>query len=321
MLIPQNLVSDRPPFSTLIRIVMVVVLGFVIIGPILGLAVSSAFYQGDLLNDLQNTNIQPGFLQAILTMQGIVTLVGLIILPVVYLTRLEHKPLSPFFPRQQRILLILLIVAGIGVTFPISISPLAEWNMNIRFPEFMSGFEQWAMQEEERLAKLTSAITDFKSTEELLLGLLVIALLPAIGEELVFRGMIQHELWRSARNIHLAIWISAGIFSAIHMQFYGFIPRLLLGALFGYLYYWSGNLLIPIFSHFFNNAFAVIMVYLNHLEITDVNMEDGEAAPLQYVVIGLLLTLAFVYYIWKYYREFPPTGEEVHKNSTNHQSL
>jgi uncharacterized protein len=321
MLTPQNLVSDRPPFRTLIRIVMVVVLGFVIIGPILGLAVSSAFYQGDLLNDLQSTNIQPGFLQAILTMQGIVTLVGLIILPAIYLTRLEHKPLSPFFPRQQQILLILLIVAGIGVTFPISISPLAEWNMNIKFPEFMSGFERWAMQEEERLAKLTSAITDFKSTEELLLGILVIALLPAIGEELVFRGMIQHELWRSTLNIHLAIWISAGIFSAIHMQFYGFIPRLLLGALFGYLYYWSGNLLIPMFSHFFNNAFAVIMVYLNHLEITDVNMEDGEAAPVQYVVIGLLLTLAFIYYIWKHYREFPPTGDEAHKDSINQQVL
>ena len=99
--------------------------------------------------------------------------------------------------------------------------------MNIKFPEFMSGFEQWAIQEEERLAKLTAAITDFKSTGELLLGIFVIALLPAIGEELVFRGMIQRELWRGTLNIHLAIWISAAIFSAIHMQFYGFIPRLL----------------------------------------------------------------------------------------------
>jgi len=163
-------------------------LGFVIIGPILGLAVSSAFYQGDLLNDLQSTNIQPGFLQAILTMQGIVTLVGLIILPAIYLTRLEHKPLSPFFPRQQQILLILLIVAGIGVTFPISISPLAEWNMNIKFPEFMSGFERWAMQEEERLAKLTTAITDFKSTEELLLGSWLLRYYLPLAKNLYFAG-------------------------------------------------------------------------------------------------------------------------------------
>ena len=212
MLTPQNLVSDKPPLRTLMRIVMIVILGFVIIGPLMGLAISSAFYQGDLLNDLQSTNVQPGFLSAILTMQGIVTFVGLILIPLIYLTRLEHKSLRPFFPGQQQLVLILIIVAGIGITFPISISPLAEWNMNIKFPEFMSGFEQWAIQEEERLAKLTTAITDFKSPAELLLGILVIALLPAIGEELVFRGMIQHELWRSTRNIHLAIWTSADNF-------------------------------------------------------------------------------------------------------------
>ena len=61
------------------------------------------------------------------------------------------------------------------------------------------------------------------------------------------------------------------------------------------------------FSHFFNNAFAVIMVYLNHLEITDVNMEDGEAAPVQYVIAKSgTITIGLLYYIWKYYREFPP---------------
>ena len=76
-------------------------------------------------------------------------------------------------------------------------------------------------------------MTDFNSTRSAL-GLLVIALLPAIGEELVFRGILQRELWRGTLNIHVAIWVSAAIFSAIHMQFYGFVPRLLLGALFGY---------------------------------------------------------------------------------------
>lgn len=321
MLTPQNLVSDKPPLRSLLRIILIVMLGFVIVGPILGLAVSSAFYEGDLLNDLNTTDIKPGFLDAILMMQGIVTLIGLIVFPVIHLTRLEHKSLRPFFPRQQQIGLILILVAGIGLTFPVSISPLAEWNVNIKFPDFMSGFEQWAIQEEERLAKLTAAITDFKSPGELILGVLVIALLPAIGEELVFRGMIQRELWRGTLNIHLAIWISATIFSAIHMQFYGFIPRLCLGALFGYLYYWSNNLLIPIFSHFFNNAFAVIMVYLNHLEITDVNMEDGEAAPVQYVILSLVLTIGLLYYIWKCYRDLPPTRGEVQNNSLNQQAL
>jgi membrane protease YdiL (CAAX protease family) len=154
-----------------------------------------------------------------------------------------------------------------------------------------------------------------------MLGILVVALLPAIGEELVFRGMIQRELWRGTRNIHVAIWVSATVFSAIHMQFYGFVPRLCLGALFGYLYYWSDNLLIPIFSHFFNNAFAVVMVYLNHLDITDVNIEDGEAAPFHYVIVSLVLSLGLLYYIWKYYREFPPIRKETLHDSTEQQAF
>jgi uncharacterized protein len=288
------------------------------VGPILGLAVSSAFYEGDLLKDLQNATGQPGFIQAVLLMQGIVTLVGLIFFPIIHITRLEHKSLIAFFPTQPQILLVLLVVAGIGLTFPVSISPLAEWNLNLKFPEFMRGFENWAIQEEDRLAKLTEAITDFKSPGEMLIGILVIALLPAIGEELVFRGMLQRELWRGTRNIHFAIWFSAALFSAIHIQFYGFLPRLLLGALFGYLYYWSGNLLIPMFSHFFNNAFAVVMVYLNHMEITEINIEDGEAAPLQYVTAALIVTIGLLYYVRKHYREFPSTPEGQN-DSFNHQ--
>ena len=145
MLNPQNLVSDKSPLRSLLRIIVVVILGFVIVGPLLGLAISSAFYQGDLLNDLASTNIQPGFLSAILTMQGVVTFIGLILFPIIHLTQLEHKSLGPLFPTAtSRLVFILMLVAGIGLTFPISISPLAEWNMNIKFPEFMSGFEQWA---------------------------------------------------------------------------------------------------------------------------------------------------------------------------------
>lgn len=309
MFTPQNLVSDRPPLNSLLRITLTVLLGFVIVGPILGLALADGIYQGNLLEDVQNVNIGSGFIEAMFLMQGIVTFVGLIVFPLILITRLEHKSLKPFFPEQPNTLMMLVVVAAIGFAFPISISPLAEWNMNIKFPEFMSGFENWAIHEEERLAKLTEALTDFKSPGDLLIGILVIALLPAIGEELVFRGMLQRELWRSTLNVHLAIWISSAIFSAIHMQFYGFIPRLLLGALFGYLYYWSGNLLIPMFSHFFNNAFAVVMVYMNHMKITDINIENGEAAPPVYVITGLIAAAGLLYFTWKYYRDLPEATE------------
>jgi membrane protease YdiL (CAAX protease family) len=281
------------------------VLGFVIVGPVLGLGISSLFYDGDLLNDFQNPAAHPGVIGPILLTQSIATFVGLILFPFIHITAIERKPIAPFFPPQQRTLLILILASLLGLSFIISISPLVEWNMNMKFPDFMKEFETWARQEEDRLKKLTEAMTHFESTNDLLVGLVVIALLPAVGEELVFRGMIQNEFFRGTRNIHFAIWTSAIIFSAIHLQFYGFIPRVLLGALFGYLYYWSGNLLIPMFAHFFNNAFGVVMIYLNHKKITDFDVEDNTAAPLQYVILNVILTVGLLYYIWKHYNTPP----------------
>jgi membrane protease YdiL (CAAX protease family) len=244
----------------------------------------------------------PALRQAMLAMQGIVTFIGLICFPLMHITLVEQKPLKPFFPPQENLLKFLLIVACLGVAFPVSISPIAEWNMNLQFPEFMSGFERWAREEEETLARLTEMITNFASLSDMLIGIFVIALLPAIGEELVFRGLIQNELWRATSNPHTAIWLSSAIFSAIHFQFFGFVPRLLLGALFGYLYYWSGNLFIPIFSHFFNNAFIVIVVYLNHINVTPIDLEDGEAAPLIFVVGGAVITIGLLYHVWNEHR-------------------
>lgn len=304
MLTP-NLVSDRAPLRSILTILLNVFLGFVLVGPALGLGIASLFYEGDLLNDIQNPDTYPDIIGPLLITQSIATLIGLIIFPAIHLMAIEHKGIPPFFPSQRKTVLILFLVMLLGLTFMVSISPLVEWNMNLKFPEYMKGFETWAREAEDRTAKLTEIMTSFGSITDLLIGIIVIALLPAVGEELVFRGMFQNEFFRGTGNAHLAIWVSALIFSAIHFQFYGFVPRLLLGALFGYLYYWSGNLLIPMFAHFFNNAFGVSMIYLHQQKITDLNVEDSTAAPLQYVILNVVLTVGLLYYIWKHYRELP----------------
>lgn len=307
-------VSDRPPFQSLLRILLTVAIGFIIVGPLIGLAIADAVYEGDLVADMQ-TMVAPGLLTAILIMQATATLIGLIFFPVIYITSLENKSLSPLFPAQANLRVMIVMVAAIGLLFPVSISPLTEWNMNMTFPDFMKGFEDWARGEEDRLEKLTRIMTDMQSVGDLCIGILVIALLPAIGEELVFRGMIQQELQRATKNIHLAIWTSAAIFSAIHVQFFGFVPRLLLGALFGYLYYWSGNLLIPIFSHFFNNAFAVVMLYLYKNDLISIDVEGNEPVPLLYVIPAATLTIGLLYYTRKHYLE---SGTHDQNGMTGH---
>jgi membrane protease YdiL (CAAX protease family) len=313
MVAPLKLVSDKSPILSLLIIFLVVMIGG-IVGSMLGNAIAIDFYDGNFLRDLQNDSLKPGSLPLILTLQGINTFIALIFFPLLYITMVEHKKVNPFFPTQPKLGTLLLLVAVVGVSFPIAISPLTEWNLNLKFPEFLKSFEEWAIGNEEALAKLTKQATSFRSLSDMLLGVFVIGLLPAIGEELVFRGMIQREFWRAKVNIHVSIWMTAAIFSAIHLQFFGFFPRLLLGALFGYLYYWSGNLLIPIFSHFINNAFIVVMVYLNIVEVSSIDMESGEAPPLHFVIICAIITIALVYYIWKHYTEFFPPVER-HDNS------
>ena len=302
----QNLVSNKSPLQSLLTTTAIVVIGFAVLGPLLGLAVASPFYEGDLMKDLLAFKNDPALFYPVMIMQGVGTFVGLILFPFIQLRFLEQKSLLPFFPPQHKVFFILLVVGLVSFNFIVAISPIVEWNSSIIFPDFLGGFQEWARSKEDELAKFTEIVTRFNSVPDMLLGLLVIALLPAIGEELVFRGIIQNEFWRGTKNIHLSIWLAAIIFSAIHIQFYGFVPRVLLGALFGYLYYWSGNLLIPIFAHFFNNGFSVVALYLNQQQIIETNVEEIDSAPWPAVIFSVVLTLALLYYLWRFFKQYPP---------------
>jgi hypothetical protein len=104
------------------------------------------------------------------------------------------------------------------------------------------------------------------------------------------------------------------MFSAFHLQFFGFVPRMLLGALFGYLYYWSGNLLMPIFAHFINNGFSVLMLYLNQLGVVDIDIDSTETAPWPAVVGFTVLGIALLYY-FKFYHDkkrTQPDGQQIY---------
>jgi membrane protease YdiL (CAAX protease family) len=159
------------------------------------------------------------------------------------------------------------------------------------------------IEKEDVAAELTTYLTRFDSFGLFAFAFIVIAVLPGIGEELVFRGMLQPELQRATGNIHAAIWISAIMFSAIHLQFFGFIPRVLLGVLFGYLYYWSGNIAIPMLAHFVNNGFSVLMLYLHQRGIVSFNVESVESAHPLMVVLFTLITFALLLYLKKFHRE------------------
>ncbi len=144
--------------------------------------------------------------------------------------------------------------------------PLIGWTGSINralvLPEFLSNLEQSIKSMEENAENLSKALLVIKGFENLLVVVLILAIVPAIGEEMIFRGLIQNKLYALTNNKHTAIWLAAFVFSAMHLQFYGFLPRFLLGALLGYIYVWGGNIWLPILGHFVNNATVVVMAYL-----------------------------------------------------------
>ena len=142
-----------------------------------------------------------------------------------------------------------------------TINMMAELNSQIHFPDFLKGAEQWMRDSEARAALVTQKFLKMDSLGDLFVNLILIAAIPALGEELLFRGVLQKQLSKLTGNIHWGIFISAVLFSALHMQFFGFFPRLFLGMLFGYLLVWTGSLWVPILAHFVNNGLAVSTSY------------------------------------------------------------
>ncbi len=149
---------------------------------------------------------------------------------------------------------------------------------------------------EELAEQMTSALLDMPDLNALLINLFVVAVVPAICEEFAFRGVLQVQLAKLFKNIHAAVWVSAAVFSFIHFQFYGFLPRLLLGAFFGYLLVHTGSIWAPMLAHFLNNAAAVTVHYLS-LHHPTVDVEQIET-PESYPLVLLLAAVAFTLLLW-----------------------
>lgn len=153
---------------------------------------------------------------------------------------------------------------GVILLMPLAL-PAVNWlkslNDLVVLPHYMSGIELWMQQMEHQSEVLTDKFLSVSSYSGLALNLLVMAAIPALGEELFFRGILQTVLGEKFTR-HLAVWITAFIFSAIHLQFYGFLPRFCLGAALGYLFLFSGSIWASIVAHFINNALAVLLFFL-----------------------------------------------------------
>lgn len=190
--------------------------------------------------------------------------------------------------------LLLLTLLSVFLLTP-AISLAGMLNEQMELPAFMEPIESWMRSQEETAEQLTLQLLAGEGIVTLLFNLVVIAAAAGVTEEFLFRGALQRVIGKWTRSHHVVIWSAAILFSAFHMQFFGFLPRMLLGAYFGYLLYWTRNIWIPVFAHFVNNAFAVIS--MSDARLKDNEFITGEISAqhlLPYTIMAIVALFFFV---------------------------
>lgn len=294
---PENSAAERQPFVSLLMLLILVLAGSVVF-TIIGLAAVAAIYGVD---DLMK-GVSGGFSNQIgmTKILQIAATIGTFIAPAIMFAKFQRKSFPSYFKMYALpgLLLITLCITIVYVLQPF-LGWVIELNQQMNLPGFLKEVETWMKAQEDLAAEMTKNFLAMDNLTGLTVNLILIAVLPAIGEELLFRGCLQNIFTRWTGNKHWGIWIAALLFSAIHLQFYGFVPRTLLGALFGYLFIWSNNLWIPILAHFVNNASAVITAYLYQKKGLPLDKMYGpEQTGWYYPVISFMITAAL---IWVFY--------------------
>jgi membrane protease YdiL (CAAX protease family) len=230
----------------------------------------------------------------------ILSSIGTFILPPIALALTEGKKVTQFYSfKKPQTLLIFLVLMIMIVSMP-----FMEWtvliNQKMVLPDYLKAVEQWMKEKEDAAMKITIQLITVRSNFDFIVNLIMIAVLPAIGEELMFRGGVQRSLTKAFNSPHLAIWLTAIIFSAIHVQFYGFIPRMLLGAGFGYLYFYSGSLWYAMLAHFINNAYAVCAAFYMQKHNMPLNKADE---PIGFPWYGYLISAIITIALFKFFKD------------------
>jgi len=276
----DNLKQTSGMIRTLLFLVILLISGLI------GVAASAIFiFAGD-------TGMKIG--------QGISSIFMFVVPPIVYyfITRKEHqmqdlgiRKLSPPW------WLILIGAVVMIVSIPVTTS-LTTWNESMNLGGAFAQLEEYMKALEETAQAATEKMLNVTTFGGMLFNLIIIALIPAVGEELTFRGVLQQSLTRKM-NPHIAITLSAAIFSFIHFQFYGFLPRMFLGMLMGYMFYITNSLWTSMLMHFVNNGATVVLYYLNNIGVIEDAESFGETQNVWIISASAIITMGLIVWSWK----------------------
>lgn len=261
---------------------------------------------------LSSFSNRPFFLYALL----IASSFGTFLLPAFILQKLE--PYYNYFPAENKKFgMSYLIAVAILFAFGPIMQLIGDANAKMTLPDSLSGIETWMRLQEDSMAELTKNIVMVDRWELLLVNIVVMAIMPAIAEEYYFRGSLMHIIQRLVKNYHITVWLSAIIFSAIHVQFFGFFPRMILGVFFGYMFVWTQNIWIPILTHFVNNATVAILAFVYTRQgKTYADLQSYDSYSIFVYIGGFILTVLLGIWFYKISKQKQANGERLEKNTS-----
>jgi uncharacterized protein len=286
-------------FRKFLILVSILLLSTIVFSMVGGLLAEWVYGIEMLNNPSALSNLEdPNVVSAMKLLQLITTGIGMFLVPSVFAAVLFYRSPKEYLSIKSNIKPVQVLYT---VLIMIAIVPLINimvvLNHQLSLPEFLSFAEKWMKDSEANAARITKAFLVMNTTSDLLYNMLIVAIVPAIGEELLFRGVLQRLFQELTRNIHVTVFVTAALFSAIHMQFYGFLPRMFLGVMFGYLLVWSGSIWVPVLAHFVNNGAAVLFSWYasrNELPFDQDTIGTG-TTDLPLAIFSVILVTSLVY--------------------------
>ena len=274
-----------------------ILLGLIGAGLVLGAVISAGVWiamTGRPLLSMGNDLLNPKYYDAIMWIQGISTFF-MFFLPVYLFALICYRNPSKFigFNTNFNVRQIVIVLFIVILTFPLS-GALAELNKVIPIPK---NWQIYFKEKEAERALQEAALININSFYRYVISMVMIALLPAVFEEVCFRGGIQNILTRWFKGPWVSIIFTAIIFSAVHVSYYGFLVRFALGIILGFVFYYSGSLWLSILVHFLYNGLQVTALYFATVAHNKPSKDIEANFPLWAGVIALALIIyAFVYF-------------------------
>ncbi len=270
---PSGRLHPSVQFLILVSLTIAVVL----VGNVIAVALVAAIYGVEMVMGIVQLDFsKPGAAGALWILQLVGTTLPLLITPLLFakvIVKQTGEYLKPSFKFPWQLLLLVFCVMLVS-------SPLIEFlgaiNKRMVLPEYLKAVQDWMRESEDKAQQLLSILLKMDSIWSVIVNVLAIGLLTAIVEELTFRGCLQTIFLKWFGNVHVAVWVTGILFSAFHMEFFGFLPRLLLGVLFGYFTAWSGSVWPAIWAHFLNNGTAVVAYYLYQRKVIKVDPDANQ---------------------------------------------